>query len=73
MGQAYWQFDMEGIDVGGAPFERGSSAIVDTGTSLLVGPTDGVKRLVQARRHPPHTHPTPRTPRWCVTPTTRGP
>mmetsp|Transcript_61293 Transcript_61293/g.168260 ORF Transcript_61293/g.168260 Transcript_61293/m.168260 type:complete len:177 (-) Transcript_61293:580-1110(-) len=38
---------MEGIDVGGAPFERGSSAIVDTGTSLLVGPTDGVKKLVQ--------------------------
>jgi len=45
--KAYWQFDMEGIDVGGAPFERGSSAIVDTGTSLLVGPTDGVKKLVQ--------------------------
>lgn len=45
--KAYWQFDMGGIDVAGAAFEGATSAIVDTGTSLLVGPTTSVKRLIQ--------------------------
>ena len=38
---------MEAIDVAGQPFERTTSGIVDTGTSLLVGPTVAVKKLVQ--------------------------
>ena len=41
---------MEAIDVGARPFERDTSGIVDTGTSLLVGPTAAVKKLVQVPR-----------------------
>ena len=37
-----------GVSVGGKALVSGSSAIADTGTSLLVGPTYDIERLVAA-------------------------
>jgi len=44
--KAYWQFELGGITLGGHKVKAAPSAIADTGTSLLVGPTDEVKALV---------------------------
>jgi len=39
----YWQVRLDGIEVGGSPVQLSTSAaIVDSGTSLLVGPQDDV-------------------------------
>nr|ACE79095.1 cathepsin D precursor (predicted) [Sorex araneus] len=48
--QAYWQVHMDQIDVGNGLTlcKGGCEAIVDTGTSLLVGPVDEVKELQKA-------------------------
>lgn len=45
--KAYWEFDLDGIYLGGKQVVHGVSAIADTGTSLLVGPTDQVHEFVQ--------------------------
>ncbi|KAL3909231.1 MAG: hypothetical protein SGPRY_009502, partial [Prymnesium sp.] len=41
------QFDVEAVLVSGQGFESSTSAILDTGTSLVVGPTASVKTLLQ--------------------------
>lgn len=41
------QFDVEAVLVSGQGFESSTSAILDTGTSLVVGPTASVKALLQ--------------------------
>jgi cathepsin D len=46
--KAYWQFDVEALSVNGKALVTKTSAIADTGTSLLVGPTSDVNKLVQA-------------------------
>ncbi|VDD82466.1 unnamed protein product [Mesocestoides corti] len=54
--EAYWEFRVQGITVNGVPLcEGGCSAIADTGTSLIAGPTESVRRLaaeVKARPFP---------------------
>lgn len=46
--EAYWQVDLAGVSLGGAPVGGGDvrSAILDTGTSLIVGPVDAVGAIV---------------------------
>jgi len=46
--KAYWQFELDAISVGGKSLVARTTAIADTGTSLLVGPTADVNKLVQA-------------------------
>ena len=46
--EGYWQFDMDGLALGGMPVDGcdgGCSAIADTGTSLLAGPTQHIAAL----------------------------
>lgn len=49
--RAYWQFDMEGISVPGtlSPCSGGCQAIADSGTSLLVGPSDEIAEINAVR------------------------
>lgn len=44
--KAYWQFDLDAVDVGETRVATATSAIADTGTSLLVGPTVQVRLLL---------------------------
>lgn len=48
--KAYWQIQMDKVDVGNGltVCKDGCAAIVDTGTSLITGPTDEVKQLQKA-------------------------
>uniref|UniRef100_A0A452SB93 Cathepsin E n=1 Tax=Ursus americanus TaxID=9643 RepID=A0A452SB93_URSAM len=48
--QGYWQIALDAIQVGGAVMfcSEGCQAIVDTGTSLITGPSDKVKQLQKA-------------------------
>ncbi len=46
--RGYWQFKLDGIEMGDAHICKGGcNAIADTGTSLLVGPTDAVAKINQ--------------------------
>ncbi len=42
----YWQFNVDGLNVGGSSYSTGFKAIADTGTSLLALPKADVKALV---------------------------
>ena len=52
--EAYWQFKADGLSVGGTSMVGSFDAIADTGTSLLAGPTDIVKKIQQAIGATPH-------------------
>lgn len=45
--QAYWQVAMDAVNVNGTKTacEGGCQAIVDSGTSLLTGPTDEITKI----------------------------
>ena len=45
--RAYWQFDMDAISVAGtnSPCAGGCQAIADSGTSLIVGPSDEIAEI----------------------------
>ena len=46
--RAYWQFDLDAINItGSAPnaCKGGCQAIADSGTSLLVGPTEEIAKI----------------------------
>ncbi|BDA43728.1 Aspartic proteinase oryzasin-1 [Coccomyxa sp. Obi] len=45
--RAYWQFDMEAISLAGtnSPCAGGCQAIADSGTSLIVGPSDEIAEI----------------------------
>eukprot|EP00127_Corallochytrium_limacisporum_P000708 Clim_evm4s24 gene=Clim_evmTU4s24 len=46
---AYWQFASGKMTIGDSTFcEKGCQAIADTGTSLMVGPTEDIKKLNEA-------------------------
>lgn len=43
--KGYWQIDMDDVDVSGSSVTSVKSAILDSGTSLLVGPKEDVKKI----------------------------
>ena len=48
--EGYWQIKIDGINVDGkstSPCRHGCQGIVDTGTSLIAGPPDEVKPLLE--------------------------
>jgi hypothetical protein len=44
----YWEITMDSMKVGDSTFGAGDNAIVDSGTSLLTGPSDSVKAIAEA-------------------------
>jgi hypothetical protein len=44
----YWEIAMDDVSVGGTSYASSTSAIVDSGTSLLTGPTKTVKTLAES-------------------------
>lgn len=46
--KAYWQFDLGQISLGSHVIAKHTTAIADTGTSLLIGPKEQVKTLIDA-------------------------
>jgi cathepsin D len=53
--QAYWQFKIDSLDIGGKSMATNFDAIADTGTSLLTGPKkdiEQVNKAIGARRIP---------------------
>lgn len=43
--KGYWQLEMDDVTVSGESIASVKSAIVDSGTSLLVGPTEAVDKI----------------------------
>lgn len=45
--ETYWEVKLDGINIGGTAASKTTKAIVDSGTSLLAGPTDEVKAIAK--------------------------
>jgi len=48
--KGYWQFALDGVQIGGTSMSTTKSAILDTGTSLLVGPKKEVNAIAKKVR-----------------------
>jgi len=44
----YWEYALDGLTVDGVVYGAGDKAIMDSGTSLLTGPTDVVSKLAES-------------------------
>jgi cathepsin D len=45
--EGYWQVDMDSVNVGGSPAVSSLSAVIDTGTTLVVGDPDSVSQFYE--------------------------
>mmetsp|Transcript_10003 Transcript_10003/g.37842 ORF Transcript_10003/g.37842 Transcript_10003/m.37842 type:complete len:339 (-) Transcript_10003:2067-3083(-) len=43
----YWELELEGVAVAGSDVSTGDKAIVDSGTSLITGPTKAIKEIAK--------------------------
>ena len=46
--ETYWEVALQGVTVGGKPASQTTKAVLDTGTSLMAGPTAEVKPILEA-------------------------
>jgi len=46
--ETYWEITMDSLKIGDSTYGEGNNAIVDSGTSLLTGPSDAVKAIAEA-------------------------
>lgn len=67
--EAYWQVPMSGASLGGTRITNVSQAILDTGTSLIIGDSDSVSALTAQLG----CQPSPQDPRITVIPCDRVP
>jgi hypothetical protein len=43
--ETYWRINFEGVNIGGKPFSGPADAIVDSGTSLITGPSTDIRGI----------------------------
>lgn len=46
--ETYWQINMDGLSVSGESYATNAKAIVDSGTSILTGPSEEVAKIAEA-------------------------
>ncbi|KHN83866.1 Aspartic protease 3 [Toxocara canis] len=46
--ESYWMIQIDGVNIGSAQISRSVAGVVDTGTSLILGPTEQVSQIMLA-------------------------